>query len=83
MGAHGGILFGRKIHPSLDEISEPIDLAVILTPAKTVPDIMEQCGRKGIRRVIIESGGFGEFGDMGRELGAQLKAIAKNTICAS
>ncbi|MGO9566205.1 MAG: acetate--CoA ligase family protein, partial [Desulfomonilaceae bacterium] len=77
VGAHGGILFGRKIHPSLDEISEPIDLAVILTPAKTVPDIMEQCGRKGIRRVIIESGGFGEFGDMGRELGAQLKSIAR------
>jgi acetate---CoA ligase (ADP-forming) len=77
VGAHGGILFGRKIHPSLDEITEPIDLAVILTPAKTVPGIMEQCGRKGIRRVIIESGGFGEFGDMGREFGAQLKAIAQ------
>ena len=77
VGAHGGILFGRKIHLSLDEISEPIDLAVILTPANTVPDIMEQCGRKGIRRVIIESGGFGEFGDMGRELGARLKAIAE------
>ncbi|MCL4538542.1 MAG: acetate--CoA ligase family protein, partial [Bacteroidetes bacterium] len=62
---------------SLDEISEPIDLAVILTPAKTVPNIMEQCGRKGIGRVIIESGGFGELGDMGREFGAQLKAIAQ------
>ena len=77
VGAHGGILFGRKIHASLDEISEPIDLAVILTPAKTVPGIMEQCGRKGIRRVIIESGGFGEFDDMGRQLGAQLKSIAE------
>jgi acyl-CoA synthetase (NDP forming) len=77
VGAHGGILFGRKIHQSLDEISEPMDLAVILTPAKTVPGIMEQCGRRGIRRVIIESGGFGEFDDMGRELGAQLKAIAQ------
>ncbi len=47
VGAHGGILFGRKIHQSLDEISEPIDLAVILTPANTVPDIMEQCGAQG------------------------------------
>ncbi len=77
VGPHGGVLFGRKIHPSLDEITEPIDLAVILTPAKTVPGIMEQCGRKGIRRVIIESGGFGEFDDEGREAGARLKAIAQ------
>jgi acetyltransferase len=77
VGAHGGILFGRRIHSSLDDISEPIDLAVILTPAPTVPGIMELCGRKGIRRVIIESGGFAEFDDSGRELGAQLKAIAR------
>ena len=77
VGPHGGVLFGRKIHPSLDEISEPVDLAVILTPARTVPSIMEQCGRKGIRRIIIESGGFGEFDDKGRDVGAQLKAIAQ------
>jgi acetyltransferase len=77
VGPHGGTLFGQRIRTSLDEISDPIDLAVILTPAKTVPDILEQCGRKGIHRAVIESGGFGELDEEGNELGARLVAIAE------
>ncbi|MFH1117825.1 MAG: acetate--CoA ligase family protein [Pseudomonadota bacterium] len=76
VGREGGTIFGRKIHRSLDEISEPMDLAVILTPAKTVPSILEQCGRMGIQRAIIESGGFGEFDEGGRNIGDRLKHIA-------
>ena len=78
VGRDGGIIFGRKIYASLDEIADPIDLAIILTPARTVPGIMEQCGRKGIRRVVIESGGFGEFDEQGQNLGDELKKIAHN-----
>ncbi len=77
VGPHGGVLFGRRIHASLDDITEPIDLAIILTPARTVPAIMEQCGRKGIKRLIIESGGFGEYDDSGHDMGNVLKGIAK------
>ncbi len=77
MGLEGGCIFGRKIHLSLDEIDEPIDLAVILTPAKTVPGLVEECGKKGIRRVVIESGGFGEYGESGLKLGEELVNIAK------
>jgi acetyltransferase len=76
VGLDGGVIFGRKIHRRLEEIEDPIDLAIILTPAKTVPSILEDCGKKGIRRVIIESGGFGEFSDAGRDLQAQLRKIA-------
>ena len=61
VGPKGGNFFGHRIHRSVDEIDEQIDLAVILTPAATVPGILEQCGKKGIRRVIIESGGFAEI----------------------
>lgn len=77
VGAHEGVFLGRRIHTSLDEIDEPIDLAIILTPAATIPEIMDQCGRKGIRRAIIESGGFGEFDDDGRELGLKIRSIAQ------
>jgi acetate---CoA ligase (ADP-forming) len=77
VGPHGGVLLGRRIHASLDEIAEPIDLAVILTPARTVPAVLEQCGLRGIRRVVIESGGFGEFDEGGRECGRALREIAK------
>jgi acetate---CoA ligase (ADP-forming) len=77
VGPKGGTFAGHRIHKSLDEISDHIDLAVILTPAATVPGIMEECGRKGIPRVIIETGGFGEFGEEGRRLSDQLKSIAE------
>ncbi len=77
VGHEGGVIFGRKIHRSLGEITEPIDLAIILTPARTVPGIMAECGQKGIKRIVIESGGFGEFDQSGRNLGEELKAIAQ------
>lgn len=76
VGLDEGVLFGRRIHKSLDEINEPIDLAIILTPAQTIPDLLEQCGKKGITRVIIESGGFREFGEKGVELSQSLMDIA-------
>lgn len=76
VGLEGGILFGRRIRRSVEEITDPIDLAIILTPARTVPQIMEQCGRKGIRRAIIETGGFGEYDEKGKSLGDELKRIA-------
>ena len=77
VGREGGSIFGRKVHLSLDEIDEPIDLAVILTPAKTVPGLVEECGKKGIRRIVIESGGFGEYGESGLKLGEELVSIAE------
>ncbi len=77
VGLDGGIIFGRKIHRNVEEIDDQIDLAIILTPAKTVPSILEACGKKGIRRAIIESGGFGEFNDAGKSLQAEILAIAR------
>lgn len=77
VGKEGGVLFGRKIHDSLDEIKDDIDLAIILTPAKTVPDLLDQCGKKGIKRAVIETGGFGEFGAEGKVHGERLKNIAQ------
>ena len=77
VGRERGTLFSRKIYKSVLEIEDDIDLAVILTPALTVPHIMEECGRKGIRNVIIETAGFGEFGEKGRELEKRIVNIAK------
>ncbi len=76
LGTEPGVILGRTIQTSLDDIPDPIDLAIILTPAKSVPGLMEECGRKGIRRVIIESGGFGEFSEEGRQRSDELKRIA-------
>ncbi|HUL31835.1 MAG TPA: acetate--CoA ligase family protein [Thermodesulfobacteriota bacterium] len=76
-GKKEGILFGRRIHTSLDDLREGIDVAVILTPAFAVPAILEACGRKKIRWAIVESGGFREFSEEGARLEAEVHRIAK------
>lgn len=77
VGRERGEVYGVPIVPSLDEVPNGVDLAVILVPAPLVPGLMETCGRKGIRRVVIESGGFSEFSEQGRQLEEQLKEIAR------
>ncbi len=77
VGPRGGMIETRRIYPTLGDIPDKIDLAVILTPAKTVPSILEECGQKGIRWAIIESAGFREFTEEGQELEKQLVEISK------
>jgi acyl-CoA synthetase (NDP forming) len=77
VGQREGVVFGQRIRTSIEELPQGIDLAVILTPAPTVPDLMDACGRQGIRRVVIESGGFGEFSAKGQELSERLRAVAR------
>ena len=77
VGRREGILFGRGICTSLNDLKEGIDVAVILTPAHTVPRILEACGRKRIPWTIIESGGFSEYSEEGAELEKEALRIAK------
>jgi acyl-CoA synthetase (NDP forming) len=77
VGQREGVVFGHRIRTSIEELPQGIDLAVILTPAPTVPDLMDACGRQGIRRVVIEAAGFGEFSAKGRELGERLHTVAR------
>src|SRR5512136_2135071 len=44
-------VMGRKAYSSVEEISEPIDAAIVITPPATVPPIVEQCARKGVKAV--------------------------------
>lgn len=61
-------LFDRKCFPSVSDIPDPVDLAIIITPAKTVPKIIDQCVNKGIKAAIIISAGFKELGEEGLKL---------------
>lgn len=76
VGPKGGEVFGKKIYKSVLDIPENIDSALILTPADTVPDIVEQCGKKGIKSLVIQSAGFREFGEKGKEREKRLVEIA-------
>jgi acyl-CoA synthetase (NDP forming) len=77
VGPKGGVLFGQKIYSQINQVPGEIDLAVILTPAPTVPGILDQCGRKGIRFVIIESGGFREFSKERTQLEGEILEVAR------
>ncbi len=68
---------GVPCFSSLEEIPGPVDLAIIFVPAGMVPPVLEQCARKGISRVMIESAGFAETGDEGRKIQERCVAIAR------
>ena len=77
IGLRGGVAFGQRIHRSLEAIDGRIDLVVILTPAGTIPDILEQCGRKGVKHAVIESSGFSEMGEEGKPLEEACRETAR------
>ncbi len=67
---------GEKAFSSLDDIEETVDLAVIATPAPSIPGIVEACGEHGIKMILILSAGFRETGDAGRRLEDQVTQLA-------
>ena len=69
---------GRKAYPDLDAIGEDVDLAIVATPAPTVPGIVEQCGAHGIKSMIILSAGFREVGEQGRALEEKVRDAARS-----
>ena len=77
VGLHSGKVHGIPILTSVESLPDGVDLAVILTPAATVPGLLDACGKKGIRHAVIESGGFAEFSEAGRALEEQLCAVAQ------
>lgn len=68
VGRKGGELDGQRIFRHLRDLPTTPDLALILTPAPTVPQLVETCGELGIRRVVISSGGFSELDPERRNL---------------
>jgi acetyltransferase len=70
-------ILSLKAYKSVDELPETVDLAIIATPAKTVPEIVEQCGKAGILGIIIISAGFKEVGSEGKVLEEKIIKIKK------
>ena len=70
-------VFGFKAYKSVLEVPEEIDLAVIATPNKIVPAVMEEVGKKNIKGVIIVSAGFKEADELGAKLEKEISTIGK------
>lgn len=61
-------IFGLPVFRRIGNIPDPVELAFITTPAKTVPEILEECGDKGVKGVVLISAGFSETDEAGKEL---------------
>ena len=70
-------VLGIKAYADITAIPGVIDLAIIATPAPTVPTVIRQCAQAGVKGVIILSAGFKEIGTVGIELEQQILAEAR------
>ncbi len=77
VGRNRGKIGNNPVYGSILDLPVNPDLAVFLIPASHVAENLEACGKKGIKRVVIESGGFSEFADEGYEVEQQLLSIAE------
>lgn len=70
-------ILGCKTYPNINNVEDPIDLAVIAIKAELVPEVLNQCGQKGIKAAVIISAGFKETDKMGAILEKEVVEIAK------
>lgn len=71
-------VLGLPAYARVTDVPKPVDLAVLVLPTKVVPEVLEDCGKKGIKFAIIVSAGFAETGSEGQALQQQIIAIAKH-----
>ena len=72
-------VLGLKCYPSVLDIPEEVDAAVIVVPAGVVPDMIEQCAKKGVKAVVIGVSGFAEFDEEGRKRQDRIVEIARRS----
>jgi acetyl coenzyme A synthetase (ADP forming)-like protein len=69
-------ILGLPCYPDIEAVPDPVELAVLMTPAATCPSVLEACGRRGLKAAIVISGGFREVGAEGLALEQDLLRIA-------
>ncbi len=72
-----GEILGLRTYPSVCDVPDPVDLAMIVVPARMVPEALEDCGERGVRGAVVISGGFREVGPEGAALEADIVRIAR------
>ncbi len=82
-------VLGIKAYPNVADVPESVDLAVIVTPATTVPGVIGECVQAGVKAAIVISAGFREYGPEGADLerqildqvkGSQMRVIGPNCL---
>jgi acetyl coenzyme A synthetase (ADP forming)-like protein len=68
---------GVRAYPTVLDVPDDVDLAVVIVPAPAVPEVVEQCSRKNVKGLVIISAGFAETGEDGRAREKEIVAIAR------
>jgi len=76
-------LLGVKVYPSIKEIPGKVDLALLTVPRSAVPELIKDCAEKGVRGVILYSGGFSESGPEGKKVDTHGQSPWHFTVQAS
>ncbi|MFX1475501.1 MAG: CoA-binding protein, partial [Promethearchaeota archaeon] len=72
-------ILGHKVYPSLADVPGPVDLAVIAIPAPLVTQAFHECIEKGVKAVVVISGGFKEAGPEGIKRETELTRLAEES----
>jgi acyl-CoA synthetase (NDP forming) len=70
-------ILGLRTYPALHSIDDEVDLAIMATPATTIPELMKQCAKKSVKGIIVISGGFSELGEEGKARQQEVLRIAR------
>ena len=70
-------ILGLRCYPSVLDVPDEVDLAVIAVASEATPKVVEECGRKGVKAIVIVSGGFKELGGKYKEVEAEVVRIAR------
>ena len=74
-------IMGLKCYAKISDIEGPVDVALITTPANTIPAVLEDCGKKGVAGAVIIAGGFRELGEEGIKVEQDLiQSARKNNV---
>ena len=66
-----------RCYPSIRDVPEVVDLAILTVSNRFIPLVLEECGQKGVRHVVVHSAGFGEIDEAGRMLEQQITDLAR------
>jgi acyl-CoA synthetase (NDP forming)/RimJ/RimL family protein N-acetyltransferase len=72
---------GIKAYKSVLDIPDPVEMAIIIVPAKAVETAIAECCAKGIKYVVVEAAGFAETGEEGRQAQARIEKIIRAHGC--
>ena len=75
----GEEIMGMEVHPSIRDLPEGIDLAIIILPASANPQAVRDCAAKGIKAIVLAAGGFSEVDEKGEELQKELIKAVRET----